>query len=482
MRRPAGRAAGLAVTLGMALALSGCATPAAAVGTLSWSACGSGVLCATLPVPVDHAAPDGPSLDLAIVRVPARDPERRIGALFVNPGGPGGSGVDFVRGVAGEFDEETRDRFDIIGFDPRGVEASAAVRCGWDERPELEDLESPELDIATAAACRENAGDVLPHITTVAAARDLDLLRQALGDERLNYLGYSYGTVLGAAYADLFPDRVRALVLDSALDPVEWFGDREPLERRNAVAFADAFDAFAAGCTDNPRACAFGDGDPVGALDRILTRAGSTGIPVPDEEPLDREELVGAVRTGLYDSASWPVLGAALHAAENGDGGDLRAIIEERAGRDGRRGNFADAHLAVVCGDATDRPDPAARAARDAELDRLEPVFGEISGVGGSVCASWPRPAEPYRPAAELSGTPRVLVVNTTGDPATPLDGALALADRFDDAALVVADGWLHGVYAGGNTCVDDVVGRYLADPAAVSGRTDCPAVEPGAS
>ena len=479
-RRPALRAAVLTLALGAVASLSGCA-PAVTVGTLTWSACGGGLLCSTLPVPVDHAAPGGPTLDLAVVRVPARDPDRRIGALFVNPGGPGGSGVDMVRNTASGFDEETLDRFDIIGFDPRGVEASAAVRCGFEKHPELEELEGAQLDAAIAAACRENAGDVLPHLTTAAAARDLDLLRHALGDERLSYLGFSYGTVLGATYADLFPERVRVMVLDSALDPVEWFGDRAPLERRNAIAFGAAFDAFAAGCVRNERACAFGGSDPAGGLDRLLDRAGSTGIPVPGEEPLDREDVIGAVTSGLYDDAMWPGLGAALHAAENGDGSDLYEIIVQRERRDGRRGNYADANFSIICGDGTDRPDPAERAERDADLDGLSPVFGKMASVGGNVCAAWPEPAEPYRPAAEISGTPRVLVVNTTGDPATPLEGALALADRFDDAALVIVDGWQHGVYATGNTCVDEIVGRYLADPTTVSGRTTCPAPQAGA-
>jgi pimeloyl-ACP methyl ester carboxylesterase len=470
----------LAVTLGMTAGLSGCAAPAVDVGTLDWSACGAGVLCATLAVPVDHADPGGPTLDLAVVRVPARDPERRIGALFVNPGGPGGSGIDAARGLASEFDDETRDRFDIVGFDPRGVAASSAVRCEFDARPELERLEGAELDGAEARACRENAGDRLPHTTTVAAARDLDLLRAALGDEQLTYLGYSYGTILGAVYADLFPERVRALVLDSALDPVEWFGDRGPMERRSAAAFTEAFEAFAAGCTRNTRACAFGDGDPAGALDRLLEQADGPGIPVAGEEALDREAMVSLVAWGLYDDLAWPALGTALDAAERGDSSELRALVRERERRDGRRDNSGDAYLAYACGDATDRPGPDERAARDAELRAVSPVFGGFVVFGGGVCGFWPEPAEPYQPPAELAGTPRVLVVNTTGDPATPLEGALALADRFDDAALVVADGWQHGVYAAGNDCVDDVVGRYLADPAAASGRTDCPAVPPG--
>jgi pimeloyl-ACP methyl ester carboxylesterase len=481
-RRPAERAAALAAAaLGLSLVLSGCAAQAVPVGTLTWSACGGGALCATLPVPVDHADPDGPTLDLAVVRIPARDPERRIGALFVNPGGPGGSGLDTARDLVGEFDDEVRDRFDVVGFDPRGVEASAAVRCGLDERPELEATDGEVFDRTIADACRERAGDVLPHLTTAATARDLDLLREALGDERLTYLGYSYGTVLGAVYADLFPDRVRALVLDSAVDPVDWFGDRGPLERGRATAFAEAFDAFADGCARNTRACAFGDGDPVGGLDRLLERAGNTGIPVPDEDALHPSDVVAAVSSGLYDHKAWPALGQALHAAEEGDGSGLHDIITERARQDGRRSNYLEAHVSLLCGDAPDRAALGDRAARDAELEDLSPVFGRIAGFTDGACASWPEPAEAYRFPEEVTDAPRVVVVQATGDPATPLDGGLRLADRFDDAALVVADGWLHGVYANGNPCVDDAVSRYLVDPAALSGRTDCPAAEPDA-
>jgi pimeloyl-ACP methyl ester carboxylesterase len=464
------RVAGLAALA--ALLAAGCAAPPPSYGTIAWAGCGD-FQCARLAVPLDHADPGGEKIEISLVKRPADDPDRRIGSLVVNPGGPGGSGVGFVKdGGDRYFDEETRARFDVIGFDPRGVGESAPLKCLPDADEEPPPGPAQDRWVTGAAdGCVKQAGKVLPHLSTAATARDMEVLRAALGDDKLTYHGISYGTVLGATYADLYPDRVRAMVLDGPVGLATWFADGSELARQQTAGFQAALGAFYAGCLRNARACAFGDGDPAAALDRLLARLDEDPLEVRGGAPVDREVAVAAIGGSLYDEARWFDLATALKGARDGDGSKLRDIVD----RD-RAAVSDDVQAAVSCADRTVRAAPVERAAREAELDRLSPVFGDAV-AGADICATWPHAADPYRPGAIVGkGAPPVLVLATTGDPATPIAGGIRAAEQFESGVLMTYDGWRHGAYGQGRSrCVEDAVSRYLAEVVPPADRTACP-------
>jgi pimeloyl-ACP methyl ester carboxylesterase len=454
------------------------AAPGSAGGTaLAWEDCGDDLECATLPVPLDHDRPDGERIELALARLPARSPEQRIGALLFNPGGPGESGVDVVREAGEEyFDTALRDRFDIVGFDPRGVGASAPVRCteGDDERA-ADDLElvpttprARDRMVAEArafvAGCQRLSGHLLPHVSTEATARDLDLLRAALGEERLTYLGVSYGTLLGAVYADLYPERTRAMVLDAAADPVTWFGDGAEVARQQTLGFERSLDAFSAACARNPDSCPLG-ADPEAALDRLLARLERTPLEVGDEEQVDEVVAFDAVVGALYDDRAWPLLADALARAESGDGAALLelAATDDDAGPDGRVGNAAEAQAAITCADRDAPGDVQAYHELARELARIGPRFGPVLAYAGLDCAFWPvDPAPRDGGAITAEGAPPLLVIGGTRDPATPYAEAQAMAGQLASAVLLTLEGDGHGAYGGRSACVDDAVHAYL--------------------
>jgi pimeloyl-ACP methyl ester carboxylesterase len=322
------------------------ATPAPAAGgavptppELRWEGCGGRLQCARLRVPLDYAKPAGETIELALVRAPARKPQQRIGSLLVNPGGPGGSGVSFVRATAdGFYGQQLRDRFDIVGFDPRGVGGSAPIRCQSDAEkdsdlatadvvPEdaAEHAELVDSSRRFAAGCAKSSARLLPYLSTESAARDMDVLRAALGDDKLSYLGISYGSVLGATYASIFPTRVRAMVLDAAVDPVVWINQPEETVRAQAQGFERAFDAFLADCRARRGDCGFGAGNPGGAYDRLVERLDDAPIQAKstaDSRPVNAFVAFLAVNAALYNRLAWPQLADALEMAdEEGDGG-----------------------------------------------------------------------------------------------------------------------------------------------------------------
>jgi len=454
-------------------------------GSIPWASCGGGFECATLPVPLDHADPQGERIELALVRLPATRPSERQGSLVVNPGGPGGSGVDFVRGAAASdyFGAEVRARFDIVGFDPRGVGRSTAVDCGDEGLEASEDVVFPPRTDAdrealsdavrrAVAACQEDAGALLNHLATESAARDLDLLRSGLGEERLTYHGVSYGTFLGATYAALHPDRVRAMVLDAALDPASWQGDGAHLARATTAGFDRALTAFFDGCRRHPDTCSFGDGDPAAAFDRLMQslRSAPSGGDAP---PVDRDLVLAVTMGALYDDASWPQLADALARAEQGDVNALRKGM----GRpwDGALATFPDAYFAIRCSDQANPPDQRAAETLARELVAVNPHFGPFWAYGDVVCAFWPTPASRYTGPYTAEGAPPILVLGTTGDPATPVGHARALAEDLSSGVLVVRDGDGHGAYGADNECIDATVDDYLLRLAVPQDGLTCP-------
>jgi pimeloyl-ACP methyl ester carboxylesterase len=454
--------------------------------SLDWQPCEGGAECATLQVPLDYSHPKGKQIDLALLRLPAGDPAQRIGSLVVNPGGPGATGRTLpldLREVSrsGGADAEVFARYDVVGFDPRGVGNSTAVRCG-----DVEAFYSPDATPDTGAerralvdqtrqfaeACSTNTKDLLPHVGTRDAARDLDRIRQALGEPKLNYLGYSYGTKLGTAYAKEFPKRVGRLVLDGALDPkitgVELF-------RQQARSLEQSFDRFAADCAADT-ACAFNSGgDPAGAFDRLLTQLDTAPLPGGGNRTLTASKVITGVANALFNRAAWPALATALAAAAAGDGGPLLGSFDYYAERrpDGSYDNISSAGVAVNCADYRWPRGNAGYDALVTSIGRESPRFGQAFVWEALPCAFWPdRTGTPTTPTPRR--LPPILVVGTTGDPATPYAWSRALSKALPNSVLLTREGDGHTGYLVGNQCIDNAVDQYLLTGAIPPRGTRC--------
>jgi len=454
--------------------------PAGADSGLRWRSCRGGFECATLTVPWDDAAPDGPTVDLAIVRAPARDPQRRIGSLLINPGGPGGSAIGFVRGSYGALPAELRDRFDIVGVDPRGSGESDPVSCGYDMASfyaaDFSPDDQAERDALAAEvrrfvdACVAANGDYLRHVSTADTVRDLDKVREALGDEKLTFLGYSYGTLIGARYAEAYPDRVRALVLDGAVDPAI---PSQEMQVEQAAGFEGVLDGFLRWCAKHTDCAFHRDGQTARAFDDLSARVDREGLPVPDTRPervlSDTEFELGVGAIGYEGKAGYRYLGEALDAADRGDGSaiaDLSDSYTERNG-DGTYGTIQDAFLAISCADGPAVGSVADVARIEAAAAAVAPRTGPGIVNNSLACAQWPFPGQP---ASRVSAptAPPIVVVGTRRDPATPFAWAKSLVAQLGGrAVLISAPGAQHTSFGLGNACVDDAVVRYLVDLAA---------------
>lgn len=459
-----------------------------AEGTIEWSdPSDDGWEQGTVEVPLDHDDPDGETIEIAVVRHRATDEDARIGPLLLNPGGPGASGIDLALQTRFIFPTEFFERFDIIGFDPRGVGRSTAVTCGdaefLDEYTAVDPVpDSPEEEAAADALvrefadnCGEESGDLLPHLSTVSAARDMDRIREGLGVEQITYIGFSYGTNLGATYIELHPDRVRAAVLDGAysrsLSPVE-------MAVGQATGFEQSIDAFLEWCATT--SCELGaTGDAGTTLMRVLDAVDREPLPTNDGD--GRELTVGLAWTGvimaMYSPGLWPVLDAALVAARGGDGSQLLFLADQYNSRDldGEYDNSTFAFTSISCADAGPLgPGEEEQLAEEllAAAPRIGPVFLGLP----SPCEYWPVNVGGDAPTGPFSApdAPPVLVVATTGDPATPYEWGLGLADELETAVLVSVEGDSHTAYGSGNSCVDDVVDAYLLELDVPDGQVDC--------
>jgi pimeloyl-ACP methyl ester carboxylesterase len=451
---------------------------------LAWAPCGGAFECATLNVPLDYANPDARSIELALVRQPARDPSRRIGALLLNPGGPGASGLDITRALAPWLADEIRQRFDIVGFDPRGVGQSTPLLC-HDDVQRLGGLE-PEPDSADewadvirvnrefAELCARRGGDLLPHLGSLNVVRDMDRIREALGDEQISYLGYSYGTVLGALYADQFPERLRAAVLDGAVD----IGlPAEELMAVQAVGFERVFERFVADCKQ--RGCALGD-DPAAEVDRVLERSRERPIPAANaDRPAGPGEVQLGIVQSLYRPQLWPTLERAIAAARDGDATTLVGLADLYLGRrGGTYDNSYAANAAVNCLDyAFPRDIERYQTTLAAALEQRAPRFGRAFAASAIPCALWPAPPQPIA-LTNADDTAPLLVIGTTHDPATPFAWALGLRADLPDSLLLTHEGDGHTIYGLGNRCVDSTVNTYLLtlsvpQDGAICGATD---------
>lgn len=434
-----------------------------------WSDCGSGAKCATIQVPLDHADPDGRKIDIALLRLPAEDPDQRIGSLVINPGGPGASGLGLPLKLM--FPRAVRDRFDIVGFDPRGVGQSTALDC-HSTLPELYDVDPTMEDDTDVAAyrdvaqrfvdeCQAKHADLLPHMGTVDVARDLDHIRAAVGDEQLTYLGYSYGTAIGQQYARLYPTRVRAMVLDGVVDPTVSGLDGAALQ---AKGFTETLAAFAASC--DARGCL--SAPTLELIDRVMARAEASPIAAPEaDRPATPGVVELAVAQGLYAEMLWTRLARALASADRGDGSGLVAMADLYLSRksDGSWRNGTEVYFAVNCLDS-DWPDSFEGVlAAGKKVAEDNPRLGEAIVNDYARCALWPVDPQPLQPIpTDIEGLAPVVVVSTTGDAATPYESGVAVAERVPGARLITNEGESHTVVAQGNSCVDALISDYLVD------------------
>ncbi len=466
---------------------------------LTWQPCSGGFQCARLLVPVDYSHPAGSRFSLPVVRLRAADPAHRIGSIVLNPGGPGGSGVDYARQARSVLSAAVLARFDVVGFDPRGVGGSQpAIRCM--SGPQLDGYldtndnpaSSAEMSAVIAEsrffaqACAHQAGPLLPYVGTAEAARDMDILRAALGDGKLTYLGKSYGTYLGTYYAQLFPHNVRALVLDGALDPADTAIDQNIVQ---AEGFQVAFRSFATDCVRRPdcplgSAAGAGAGDVLTAvnaaiakLQALLNRAEQTPLAndLGDGRPANEALMTAGVLAALYSKATWPYLRQGLQNAFAGDGTLLIRLADALMERNssGTYSNLAESNMAINC---VDRPWPRALSswrAAASTAQRDAPQFGEAIMWGSLPCAYWPVRGAPVR-AMRAAGAPPILVVGTTRDPATPFRWAQALARDLSAGVLLGWNGDGHTAYKMGSSCVDSIVDRYLIDGAVPKSGTVC--------
>lgn len=438
------------------------------VADLRWTPCDGSFECAELEVPVDYEDPDGATMTIALNRRPAENPAERIGAIAFNPGGPGASGKDLIRSLP--LPAEIRERFDIIGFDPRGVGDSDPLRCNthlqeiYDADPTMEDRADEEhfVDVSQEFVdeCEEKYGDLLPHLGTANVARDLDRIRAALGDDQLNYVGFSYGTSIGQQYARLFPERVRTMVLDGVVDQTV---DGIEAAVGQSVGFETALANYAAacdrdGCFDDPTRT---------VVDRVFAAAETAPIPAAGA---DRPATPGVVNLGigqaLYSEFLWDQLTDALRRAdEERDGTGLVELADDYLQRrsDGTYDHAFEIYFAVSCLDSPwpDDVDDVFAAAKDAVA--ASPNFGEAIVNDYARCALWPTPPQPLEPVpSDQDGLAPILVISTTGDPATPYVNGVRVAEQLPGGRLITYEGEGHTIAFQGDDCVDDAVTDYL--------------------
>lgn len=444
--------------------------------TLNWSSCGGGMDCTTVKAPLDWENPAKASIDLAVVRHRATGTAK--GSLLTNPGGPGASGLDLIKtNLTFAVSPTLVKNYDVIGFDPRGVGSSTAVKCydatqmddylfsipagarGSDQWKSAQDAANKTF----AAACESNSAGILPYITTVNAARDMDLLRGVLGDKKLNYLGYSYGTFLGATYAGLYPERVGHVVLDGALDPAVSNLD---VSTTQAIGFESALKAYMADCLKGKKCPFQGTVDEaMSDLGALLASVDRTPLKNADGRLLGADALMTSIVSALYSQDSWQYLTQSLTAVLKGDPSVAFQLADFYYGRTGGKytDNSTEAFDAYNCMDYPNDDSDAAKAASKAKIAAEAPIVAPYWD-SQNVCDQWPYPPSGKRGEITAAGSGPILVVGTTNDPATPYEWAVSLAKQLEGGVLITRVGEGHTGYNKGNSCVDNAVDAYFVD------------------
>lgn len=437
-----------------------------------------------MQVPLDYANPSGRKIGIALDRHPAESGSK-IGSLLANPGGPGASGIDDLTYFVSLMSNAVLARFDIVSFDPRGVGRSAPVDC----------LTGPELDkfidldpapttatgfqalVDSARAfdqgCQSRSGSLLPFVGTLNAARDMEQIRQAVGDAKLSYIGFSYGTYLGATYAELFPTHIRAMVLDGAVNPAK---DAITANIEQAAGFDKELGAFFAWC-QTATVCSWRPGgDLHAAYDAIVSRIRTQRLPGIGNRTVGPGEAFYGVAVALYDEASWPQLAISLVQASQGDGSGLLRASDIYTDRqpDGTYSNQLEANNAINCVDVPWPRDPNAILAAAPTARQQAPEFGVADLYGGLTCSVWPVPAQGKPHPIAAAGSPPIVVVGSTGDPATPYADAQALAGQLQHGLLITRVGDGHTGYRA-SECVRTHVDAYLLNGTTPSAGISCP-------
>jgi pimeloyl-ACP methyl ester carboxylesterase len=445
--------------------------------------------CATMKAPLDWADPKGDTIGIALIRAKASgDSSKRIGSLVFNFGGPGGSGVTTLPAFGQDY-AKLRTRYDLVSFDPRGVGRSAPVKCESDQQLDAYFQQDATPDDATErtdyldntkqfnAACEKNSKKVLPHVRTTDAARDMDLMRQVLGDDKLYYFGISYGTELGGVYAHLFPKKVGRAVLDAVVDPTQ---NAEQSSLGQAEGFQLALDNFAEDCTSKTTVCPIGDTaqdvkDRIAKLLKDLDAKPISGI-LPRR--LTQTAATNGIAQALYSKDYWQYLTEGLEQAYGGDGKILMALSDSLNGRseNGEYSNITPANIAINCADEKPRYNPDYVQQKLPEFRSASPVFGDFLAWSLVSCTDWAVAGAAEHPDVSAPGAAPILVVGNTGDPATPYEGAKKMVDALTKGVGVelTYKGQGHGAYDSKNKCVQAAVNGYLLDGKVPAAGTVC--------
>ena len=450
-----------------------------------WRACGGGDTCASIWVPLDYAHPDGQAITIKAKMQPAGNAASKIGTLFINPGGPGGSGIDYLGYI--DLGSSVTSSYDIVGFDPRGVGQSTPVHCVSDSALDTFEASDPSPDNASeiqrmqqlwsafTRGCVQESGPLLHHVSTIEAARDMDILRAVVKDPSFNFYGASYGTYLGATYAALFPGKVHRMVLDGAVDPL---ASPQASEIGQAAGFQRALTSYLTDCV-NSGSCALGDTVATAQQQIVDLFQQIDAHPLPTSS--GRELTEGLAFLGfvvpLYSRQNWPYETQALEQALEGHGDTLLYLSDQYTNRD-PSGHYSDneleAQAAVNCLDNPEHETLAQIEAGRAAFEKVSPVFGPIAMWWPYSCSNWPIQPSLPTPDYSAAGAAPIVVVGTTRDPATPYQWAVNLAHELDSAVLLSRNGDGHTAYASGNVCIDHAVDTYLVQGTPPTAGTMC--------
>ena len=447
--------------------------------------------CAEIQVPVDYQNPGDASLTLALKKLPAKQTTKKVGSLLINPGGPGGSGTDYVTYAEDAFGKRLMDSFDIIGFDPRGVALSTPLDCltdkevdefiAFDGTPDTDQelKDSLQLSINLVKGCEAIANHLIAHVGTQEAARDMDIIRELVGDEKLNYLGASYGTYLGGMYAELFPEKVGRLVLDGAVDP-SLSGEEQSFDQ--AVGLDTALKRFVEDCPKHDDCPLINKGEAgVKEIRDFLYSLDAKPLKTEDPERMLTQAMgVYAVAGFLYSDDWWSYMRQSLASAFKGDGTDLLAIVDlfnERNDDGTFATNATEAIYAINC---FDEPSNATESqVREFAKTWIKdaPVFGDYLAWGNLACTVWPvKDPNPINKFVAKGAAP-IIVVGTKYDPATPYKWAVGLSSQLSSSVLLTYEGDGHTAYMRGSECIDKEIENYLVDGTVPAKNIVCPAI-----